>query len=245
MSNYPSPDTYRRCVRSSGLTGFNVRVAQTDLYIHAEKDLSEEALKLIHTGRSRIEQHAESDPEFLTSLKPRPDSPLAPSPVKEMLQSGWAANVGPMAAVAGAMAEFVGRGLMPLSPGGIVVENGGDIFLAAASDITVGLFAGESPLSMNLGLLVSKEKTPVGICTSSGTVGHSLSLGRADAATVVAVTSALADAAATALGNRIRRPDEIEPSLNWAMSIPGVTGAVAILGERIGFQGDLELVSIS
>lgn len=245
MKNDTSPDTYRRRVRSRGLTGFNVRVAQTDLYIQAEKDLSAEALKLTHTGRIRIEQYAESDPEFITTLKPRPDTALAPSPVKEMLQSGWAANVGPMAAVAGAVAEFVGRGLMPLSPGGVVVENGGDIFLAATSDVTVGLFAGKSPLSMRLGLLVPHEKTPAGICTSSGTVGHSMSLGRADAATVVAITSALADAVATALGNRIRQADNIEPSLNWAMSIPGVTGAVAIVGERIGFQGDLELVSIS
>lgn len=245
MKNGPSPDTYRRHVRSRGLIGFSVRVAQTDLYIQAEKNLTSEALELITIGRNRIEQHAASDPEFLTSLKPRPDSAAASSPVREMLQSGWAANVGPMAAVAGAMAEFVGRGLLPLSPGGAVVENGGDIFLATKSDVTVGLFAGESPLSMRLGIIVPPEKTPLGICTSSGTVGHSLSLGRADAATVVALTSALADAAATALGNRIRNADDIEPSLNWALSIPGVFGAVAIVGESIGFQGDLALAPIS
>ena len=245
MKNDTSPDTYRRRVRVPGLTAFNVRVAQTDLYLQAEKNLTDEALKLIHTGRSRIEQYAESDPEFITSLKPRPDSALAPSPVKEMLQAGCAANVGPMAAVAGAMAEFVGRGLMALSPGGVVVENGGDIFLAATSGFTVGLFAGESPLSMKFGLIIQPEKTPIGICTSSGTVGHSMSLGRADAATVVAVAGALADAVATALGNRIRRANDIEASLNWAVSIPGVFGAMAIVGESIGFQGDLELAPIS
>ena len=149
-----------------------------------------------------------------------------------------------MAAVAGALAEYVGRGLMPDSRAGVMVENGGDIFIASPVDVVVGLFAGSSELSMQLGLRIPGDRTPVGVCTSSGTIGHSLSFGVADAATVVADNTALADAAATGLGNRVTRQGRIETALEWAMTIPGIRGAVVIRGKQIGFLGDLELAPI-
>lgn len=235
---------YRGLVRAEGLTGFFVRVAQTDLFIRAERDLTAEARDLVNLGRGRIETWAKKRPEFLTSLKPLPDAPLALSPVREMLEAGRRAGVGPMAAVAGAIAGFVGLGLEPGSPGGVIVENGGDIFLSAKTQIKVGLFTGVSAMSMRLGLVIDPDMTPVGVCTSSGTIGHSLSLGRADAATVVAGSAALADAAATGLGNRVRRPEDIEPALEWAVSLKGVRGAAVVLGDKVGLLGDLNLVPL-
>ncbi|MBW1708285.1 MAG: UPF0280 family protein [Deltaproteobacteria bacterium] len=235
---------YRHKIRSSGLDSFRVQVEQTDLFIRAERDLSIEALELVILGRKRITDWAENHPFFLTSLKPLPEDPLAPSPVKEMQHAGRIAGVGPMAAVAGGLAEFVGLGLLRLSPKGVIVENGGDIFISAASEIVVGLFAGDASVSLSLGLVVSPDENPSGICTSSSTVGHSLSLGKTDAATVKADSAALADAVATALGNRVKRIQDIEPALNWAVSLAGVHGAAVVLGDKIGLLGDLNLVQI-
>ncbi|MEW6267145.1 MAG: UPF0280 family protein [Thermodesulfobacteriota bacterium] len=240
-----SVEDYRRLVRVGRLVGFSVRVEQTDLFIRAAVDLTAQAYDLVVAGRRRILDWAGQQPDFLTSLEPLPLAAAAPPPVKEMLAAGARAGVGPMAAVAGAMAEFVGRGLKPSSPEGIIVENGGDVYLDAAGQVVIGLLAGRSPLSLRLGLLLTPDSMPVGVCTSSATVGHSLSLGRADAATVVADTAALADAAATALGNKVLRPDDIEPALDKTLALPGVRGAVVVMGEKIGLLGDLEIVPLS
>ena len=244
MSDLPRDHAYRGLVKTGGLVSFRTRVLQTDLFIRAEKDLSDQAHALIVRGRGIIEKYAAQNPAFYTSLKPLPVTPLAVSPVREMLQAGRSAGVGPMAAVAGAMAEVVGRGLLPDSPAGIIVENGGDLFLSLHDDAVVGLYAGESELSMRLGMLIKADQTPLGVCTSSGSVGHSLSLGQADAAVVIADSSALADASATALGNRVVRPGDMEPGLEWVMKIPGVRGAVLILGDKIGAMGDVEFASL-
>ena len=237
-------EIYRGRVKDSRLFGFRVQVEQTDLFIRAEKDLSPEALSLVRDSRSRIVNWSGNHPDFLTSLEPQANDPLAPPPVKAMLAAGQLAGVGPMAAVAGGIADFVGSGLQSHSPAGVIVENGGDIFLASQSEITVGIYAGDSPLSMQLGLVIKPEQTPVGVCTSSRSIGHSLSLGRPDTAMVVADSAALADAAATGLGNRVSRVKDIEPALAWALDIAGVRGAVVIIKDRIGFLGDLQLISI-
>ena len=87
-------------------------------------------------------------------------------------------------------------------------------------------------------------QTPLGICTSSGKVGPSLSLGLADAAVVLAPSAALADAAATAVGNRVRSADDMEAALELGQSIRGVTGIVIITGDRMGARGDVKLAEI-
>ncbi len=236
---------YRGRVRADGLTGFSVRVDQTDLFIRAAAELTEKALDIVLLGRRRIESWGLEHPDFYSSLKPLPDSPLAPPPVREMLRAGRLAGTGPMAAVAGAMAEFVGSGLLPHSPEGVIVENGGDVYLNVPREVTAGLFAGASPLSLKVGFRFTPEMMPLGVCTSSGTVGHSLSLGRADAALVAARSTAVADAAATALGNRVRNRQDIEPALEWVLTVEGVIGAAVVLGEDFGLSGGLNLVSLT
>jgi ApbE superfamily uncharacterized protein (UPF0280 family) len=149
-----------------------------------------------------------------------------------------------MAAVAGACAAAVGRKLLAYSPE-VIVENGGDIFLKTAGPATVALYAGNSPLSMKVGLRIPAEATPLGVCTSSGTVGHSLSFGRADAACVLAGDTALADAAATALGNRVKGPDDIPAALQWLSGIQDIMGGVIIAGEKLGAWGEVELRPLS
>lgn len=234
---------YRNRIRSDKLISFQVQVLQTDLFVRAEKNLEQRATDLVVKSRSNIEKWSRDHPDFLTSLKPLKIKAPAYPPVNWMLKASGLTGVGPMAAVAGAIAEYVGRGLMDESPN-IVIENGGDIFLAASDEMVVGLFSGGSAESMKLGLLIQPDRTPLGVCTSSGAIGHSLSYGRADAATVVADEAALADAAATALCNRIQIVDDIEPALSWALSISGVRGAAVVLNKHIGLLGDLEIVRL-
>ena len=130
--------------------------------------------------------------------------------------------------------------LLAFSPE-VIVENGGDIFLAVKHDRTIGLYAGDSPLTGRLGLEIRAADTPLGVCTSSGTVGHSLSFGKADAVVVVSKSTALADAAATAVGNRVKQAADIDAALKVGQKIEGVLGIVIVIGKDIGAWGDVTL----
>ncbi|HEY50641.1 MAG TPA: UPF0280 family protein, partial [Dehalococcoidia bacterium] len=131
--------------------------------------------------------------------------------------------------------------LLEFSPE-VIVENGGDIFLKSLRPRIIGVFAGDSPLTGKLGLQIEPEDTPLGICTSSGTVGHSLSFGRADAAIVLAESATLADAAATAIGNRVSDVADIEGAIEFAQSIGQLKGVVIIKDDKLGVWGEVKLV---
>ncbi|MCX8126916.1 MAG: UPF0280 family protein, partial [Dehalococcoidia bacterium] len=150
-------------------------------------------------------------------------------------------GVGPMAAVAGAIAEEVGKDLLEFSPE-VIVENGGDIFMKVTKDRLGGIYAGDSPFSGRIAVRVRAADTPLGIATSSGTVGHSLSFGKADAAMVLADSACLADAAATALGNLVVSSADIVPAIEWARRIPGLRGVLVIKGGDMGMWGRVQLV---
>ena len=234
---------YRSWLAKDGLVPFRAAVQETDLYILAPTRLEHEAHEAIITFRRQIEEYMKGNPSFQTSLAPLPADPRAPRIVKAMLTASQKTGVGPMAGVAGAMAEFVGTALLARTPE-VVVENGGDIFMQISTERKIGVFAGESPLTMRVGIRVPPERTPVGICTSSGTVGHSTSFGRADAVCVISPSAALADAAATALGNRVQGKEDIERVLEEGRTISGVEGVVVIVGDTMGAWGEYELVKL-
>jgi ApbE superfamily uncharacterized protein (UPF0280 family) len=231
---------YRRLVSGEGLVGFQVAVKESDLWIMAERDLSAEGLESLRRRRRQIEDYAHEAPGFLESLTPWPDDDLAPEVVRLMISAGAAAGVGPMAAVAGAVAETVGRDVLSWSPR-LIVENGGDVFISSDRPVTVALWAGDSPLSGRVGLAIDGDDQPFGVCTSSGTVGHSKSFGRADAVCVVADSAALADALATAAANRVRRAADLNQAVAWALNLDGVRGAVAVLHDKIAAGGRIEI----
>jgi len=238
------PRTYRHWIEGKDLVPFTVTVKETDLYIRATTNLQRKARRLVLKYRRHLEQYIEQNPDFLTSLKPLPVPLHAPRIVRDMIEAGRQAGVGPMAAVAGAIAECVGKDLLEFSPE-IIVENGGDIFLKILSKRTVGIFAGDSPLTGKIGLEINPQDTPLGVCTSSGTVGHSLSFGKADAVVVVAASASLADAAATAIGNRVSRPDDINGAIEFGRNIGGLKGIVIIAGKSVGAWGDVKLCETS
>jgi uncharacterized protein len=234
------PRTYRHRIETTDLAAFTVAEKETDLYIRAASNLQKKARRLVLKYRTQLERYIELNPEFQTSLKPLPLLETAPRIVKEMIAAGQKAGVGPMAAVAGAIAEFVGAELLEFSPE-VIVENGGDIFLKVNSRKVVGIYAGESPLSGKIGLEINPPDTPLGICTSSGTVGHSFSRGKADAVVTVARSAILADAAATAIGNLVQSPSDINKAIAMGRQISGILGIVIIIGGDIGVWGGIKL----
>ena len=234
------PRTYRHRVEGKDLTSFNVTVKETDLYIRATANLKRKAHRLVLKYRHQLESYIERHPVFLTSLEPLPVAGDAPHIVRQMAEAAQIAGVGPMASVAGAIAEFVGNELAPFSPD-IIVENGGDIYLKSSVKRIVGIYAGNSPLNGKIGLEINGGETPLGICTSSGTVGHSLSYGKADAVIVLSKSATIADAAATAIGNLINQPADINSGIELAKDMKGVSGVVIIKDDDIGLWGKVRI----
>jgi ApbE superfamily uncharacterized protein (UPF0280 family) len=238
------PRFYRHWIEGKDLIPFNVIVKETDLYIRATANLQRKAHRLVLKYRRQLEKYIEQNPVFLTSLEPVTAPASCPRIVQEMIDAAQKAGVGPMAAVAGAIAESVGRELLDFSPE-IIVENGGDIYLKSLRKRTVGIFAGKSPLTGKIGLEVNAQDTPLGICTSSGTVGHSLSFGRADAVVTIAPSATLADAAATAICNLVSQADDITSALDYGQSITGLRGIIIVIGDDIGVWGEVKLCETS
>jgi ApbE superfamily uncharacterized protein (UPF0280 family) len=237
------PRTYHSWVGEGDLAAFSVAVKETELFIRAKTDLKRKAEELVRLYRRQLEDFIERCPRFAASFRPIAVPDDAPDIVKEMSSASAKVNVGPMAAVAGAIAQAVGTGLLAYSPE-VIVENGGDIFIKSLIDRTIGIYAGDSPFTGKLGLEIKGEDTPLGICTSSGTVGPSISFGETDAAIAISNSATLADAAATAIGNLVRRPEDIDAAIGFARGVPGLLGAVIIQGNNLGVWGDVRLCEL-
>ena len=231
-------------VNTEKLLAFRVVVKETDLLVHAKKKLEYETRELVLEHRGYVEAYIKMYPDFAAVLNPwRLDGPV-PAVVADMVKAGENAGVGPMAAIAGALAEHVGLGLLKFTDH-VIVENGGDVFIKTDTPLTVGIFAGRSPLSLRIGIRVGGGPKPVAVCTSSGTVGHSLSFGKADAVCVVADSCSIADAAATSIGNQVPSASDIDSAIDMGRCIGNIRGIIIIVGEKIGMWGDLEVVLLT
>lgn len=232
---------YRKLIQSRELISFKVQIKESDLFVLCDKKLVRETEESLLKYRQDIERYIYYNPYFRETLKPLPLEENMPLIAKAMVEASIKTNVGPMAAVAGAIAEFVGKDLLGYCKQ-VIVENGGDIFMKVTRQRKVGIYAGESPLSGRIALQVEADETPIGICTSAGTFGHSLSFGSADAVVVLAHDTALADAAATAVGNIIKVEKDIKHGLNFLKNIPGIKGGLIIKGENLGAWGKLNII---
>ena len=235
------PRFYRLWSTDKDLVSFNVTVKETDLYIRATRNLQSETREVVVRERAALEDYIRRYPGFSVAMEPYPVDNKAPGIVREMAEAAEKSGVGPMAAVAGAIAERVGKALLEFSPE-VIVENGGDIYLKSREKRIIGIYAGESPFSDRLALEIRPSETPLGICTSSGTVGHSLSLGEADAVIVLSPCTALADAAATAIGNLVKEETDIPHGLDFAREIDGLKGVVIIKNEKMALWGQVKIV---
>ncbi|AIJ04998.1 hypothetical protein JH146_0147 [Methanocaldococcus bathoardescens] len=210
-----------------------------------DKRYFKRAEEIILKNRLELERYILKNPYFLTSYYPIDVEYDAPEIVKLMAIAGEIANVGPMASVAGAIAEML---IKNIGAKNIIAENGGDICLRAKKDVVVGLYAGNSKITGEVGFKLKKEKIKniYGICTSSATVGHSISFGEADAVTVFAKSSAIADAAATSICNASRGRNEeemINNALEKVDEIEKIDGVFIVVKDKVGIKGKIpELV---
>jgi len=234
--------TYRTRASAAGLVPFAVRMGESNLMVCAPRDLTGLAREALSAVRRELHVYRRVHPAFFEALEPVDVDRDAPPVARQMANAARACCVGPMAAVAGAIAARVGMRLLEECDD-VIVENGGDVFLKSAAPRTVGIFAGRSALSGKIAVAVPGSAEPVGVACSSATVGPSMSFGSADAAVVVARDAALADAAATGLGNRVRSRGDFERALGWVVALDGVRGGVLILGEELGAQGEIELAA--
>lgn len=216
---------------------------ETRLSVKAStREAVDAALKAAFQARMEVERYVLKCPEFRYSLEPIKLRGEHPEVIRLMLEASELAGVGPFASVAGAIAQVAcAAGMKHCQKGGILVENGGDIQIMGRESFKVGIYAGDSPLSGRIAFLVKGEDLPAGICTSSGTVGPSLSFGESDATVVVADEASLADAAATAISNEVRGEEEesIKRGLERFDQIPGLRGCLIIRGRMAGMKGKL------
>ncbi len=230
---------YRLLACSKRLFPCHVLDEETDMLVLGKKDLTREAANLVREARCQVKGYIAGHPDFRDSLVPCAETPDAQPVVKAMIDAGHKAELGPMAAVAGAIAEFVGRRLGDVSDE-IIIENGGDVFFRTNAPQKFAIVA-ETASSALVSIEIS-ELVPgagMGVCTSSGKLGPSKNFGNADAVTVIARSAALADALATAASNRIRSSEDIAPALEWATR-HGAEGVVALAFDRVAAMGSVK-----
>jgi ApbE superfamily uncharacterized protein (UPF0280 family) len=232
---------YRDWVNSGDLYATHILEKETDLYIMTNKLLDKNFIQeRIRSYRWEIENYIIKDNRFLTTLKPLNVELNTPQIIKEMAEQARKVNVGPMAAVAGAIAQFIARDLLRLGYKDVIVENGGDLFIKTTKIRKVAIYAGRAKAWRGLSLKIKPVMTPLGICTSSGTIGHSLSFGIADCVIILAKNAALADATATACGNIVQSKSDLNKAINFVKSTKGIIGAVIILKNDLISWGKVE-----
>jgi len=241
------PRTYRKQFSQERFRSFVVNYKETDLWIGVDPDSYREEMKevsflKVKELRTQMEEYLLKDPVFGKTFEPHQVEPNAPEIVRWMAEAATRANVGPMAAVAGAFSETVGRHLMEeFKIQELVIENGGDIFLKIENNLLMSVYAGSSPLSEKIGIEIQSSDSPLGVCTSAGTVGPSVSLGRADAAMIVCRNTALADALATTFGNLIQTPEDVQRVTQETEQFPEILSVVIICRDKIGIRGKFEM----
>lgn len=230
---------YRHSAPSRG-TAFNVKHHASDLHILADRDLTAEAYAILVKLRDELDLHIKIHQDFLYSLTPVEEPEGSPEIAAMMYRASQLTDTGPMAAVAGTIAELTGRELLK-STASVVVENGGDIWLSAPDTVIIAIYAKNLYFRNNIALKINPRQMPCSVCTSTSKLGHSLSFGKADSVTIIAASGALADAAATMTCNMVQDENDMETALERALSVPGVTGGLIILRDKMTIQGDIEL----
>lgn len=193
----------------------------------------------IRRQRGILDDYLRRHPEFKHSFAPIELRAGAPEIAQRMAHAAQLAGVGPMAAVAGAMAQYAAEAALCAGAAEVIVDNGGDIYLRTVAPVVVSLGTGTTGLADRLAFAIEPDETPISICSSSGRMGHSTSLGQCDLATVVAKDAALADAAATQAANLVRTADDIAAALERIAGIEGIGGVVIVKDDRIGLAGHM------
>ena len=235
---------YRDWVNAKDLYLTRIVDQETDLQILTNKKIDRDFVKeRIQEYRFAIENYIAKDRRFLTALKPLAVELNAPPIIQEMSIAAQKANVGPMASVAGAIAQFLGKDLLKKGCKDVIVENGGDIFLKTTKTRLIGIYAGRAKSWNKLKLKIKPSDTPLGICTSSATYGHSLSFGSADSVIILSKNTCLADSVATATTNLVKSKQDLQKAVDFAKTIRGVVGVAIIFRNNLISWGKIKFAA--
>lgn len=239
--------TYRRQFATDRWASFVTEYKESDLWVGVDRnswqpEITEFAASFVRQLRQSMDAWIAQHADYARALLPYPAAADAPAIFHEMSEAAEQSGIGPMSAVAGAVAQHTGKAIKrQFGVKEVVVENGGDIYADIREDMDIAVFAGSSPLSGKVGLHIEAAGAPLGICTSSGTVGPSLSLGKADAVMIVCHDALLADTYATAFANGIQTAGDIPACINRIQQCPDIIAAMAIKDDRTGICGQFEL----
>lgn len=238
---------YRKHFRDDRWRGFVAKYKETDVWVGIDKNsfhpkMQKFTIQAIQTLRNIIDKYLQNDTVYASALSPYNAKKNAPHIVKLMSEISYKTGIGPMGSVAGAFASYIAQELKKhFEINEIIVENGGDIYADIKEDIDVSIFAGESTFSERIGLHIDAKESPLGICTSSGTVGPSLSFGKADAVMIVCKDALLADSYATAYANQIQVPSDIDRLLENIAYKKDILSALLVKNNKMGIIGKFEM----
>jgi ApbE superfamily uncharacterized protein (UPF0280 family) len=226
---------------------FRIKHFETDLWIAVDAGLysprtEKFSRERVVVYREILDSHISDNPDFVNSLVPLAVTADVHPLVSDMYRAARISGTGPMSAVAGAIAEYICSDLLAeFGFREVIVENGGDIFMKVASPSTISVYAGSSPLSDRIGVVVKPSDTPLSVCCSSGTVGHSLSFGTADACMIACHSGAQADAYATACCNEVKDASMLDKITSDYLRKPGILSVVIIRDDKVSVGGILEV----
>ena len=238
--DYTDRSIYRKNISAAGKYSFRLRYKYTDIYIISDRDISGKIGEPVIKFYSQLEEVISSDKRFGESLAPLTIKKDYPPSAKEMCLASSIFGVGPMASVAGAVCDSIASGIKD-DCGFLMIENGGDVYIKSSQDIKAGLFTGSRHFPQNLNINISSKALPCGLCSSSGIMGHSLSLGKSDLVTVMSGTAAAADAAATAIANTISSKTDVDRAVEKYKKYEQIRGLIIMKDDRLAIWGDLQL----
>jgi len=232
---------------NSRWTSFRSAYRETDLWVaidvnHYRQEAVRFTMDRILFYREILEKHIANHPVFRDSLTPVVPPGGTHPLITAMSEAALKAGTGPMSAVAGAVAEYICHDLLAeYDADEVIVENGGDIFMKLTAPVSVAIHAGDSPLSEKIALQIKPEETPLSLCCSSGSVGHSLSFGMADACMISCRSGAEADAFATAFCNQVKNAGMVHEVTENALGHPQIMSVVIIAGDKLALGGKIEV----
>lgn len=244
LSRVPDPgdrSIYRRNISTAGKYSYRLAYKYTDLYITSDAVISGKLREPLIRFYEQLKKVIRENKGFRESLYPLKTDRSWPAPVRDMCRSAALFGVGPMAAVAGAVCDSIAREVSD-ECSFLMIENGGDVYIKSANTVKASLFTGSRYFPEILGISIGSGSTPCGLCSSSGMMGHSLSLGKSDLVTVVSESAAMADAAATAIANAVSTKPDIDRTIKKYIRYSQVKGLIILKDDRLAIWGDLQLV---
>lgn len=236
---------YRSLLSQNDMVRFSLCWKYSDIVISIDKENWHDAipylaLMALKHAYSNLETYRH--PEWFSSYKPIDAYPNAPLLLKRMSEAAHSADVGPMAAVAGAIADLLLETLSNAYTFSFCsIENGGDCAIVSTRATYVAL-ASESARFQGF-LTLELPPGHWGVATSSGTVGHSINFGQADTCTIVASSGALADAWATRCSNAIHDKSTLEQTAWLVDTTDQIDAFFGCIGEHMCYKGKFKLLS--